>query len=186
MKKKQLLLASVAMFASGIVSANTGLYIGADIALSNETELEDNGISITADNDPGYNFVVGYDMQTHDSVKIGFEGEYRTFGEVNYSNIITADGNGVFLNAKPKLYAQGSNVYFAGLFGVGKMDLDITSTQTGVTINESSSALQYGAEIGFEFEQNLVLNAGYRAATAEIKGTDVSVSGLYAGARFKF
>lgn len=182
MKKKQLLLASVAMFASGIVSANTGFYIGADIALSNETELEDNGISITEDNDPGYNFVVGYDMQTHDSVKIGFEGEYRTFGDVNYYNVVTIDGDGVFVNTKAKLYAQGSNVYFAGLFGVGQMEFE-SSTLSG---SDSSSALQYGAEIGFELEQNLVLNAGYRAATAEFDGVDVTVSGLYAGARFKF
>mgnify|MGYP003884372259 CR=1 FL=1 len=182
MKTTQLLLASAAMFASGIVSANTGLYIGADIALSNETELEDNGISITGDNDPGYNFVVGYDMQTHDSVKIGFEGEYRTFGDVSYYNVVTIDGDGIFLNAKPKLYAQGSNVYFAGLFGVGQMEFE-SSAFSG---SDSSSALQYGAEIGFEFEQNLVLNAGYRAATAEFDGFDVTVSGLYAGARFKF
>lgn len=182
MKTTQLLLASAAMFASGIVSANTGLYIGADIALSNETELEDNGISITGDNDPGYNFVVGYDLQTHDSVKIGFEGEYRTFGDVSYYNVVTIDGDGIFLNAKPKLYAQGSNVYFAGLFGVGQMEFE-SATLSG---SDSSSALQYGAEIGFEFEQNLVVNAGYRAATAEFEGTDVTVSGLYAGARFKF
>lgn len=182
MKKKQLLLASVAMFASGIVSANTGLYIGADIALSNETEIEINDFSISSDNDPGYNFVVGYDMQTHDSVIIGFEGEYRSFGEVTFGDAPPIEGDAWFLNGKPKLYAQGSNVYFAGLFGVGQMEFE-SSAFSG---SDSSSALQYGAEIGFEFEQNLVLNAGYRAATAEFDGVDVTVSGLYAGARFKF
>lgn len=164
-------------------------YIGADIGLYNETELEfpNNAIEDSSGlSDLSYNLVGGYEFNTHDVVKLGLEAEYRKVGKVSYSDSMDIEGQAFFVNVKPKFIVKGDvlDLYVSLLAGVGSMDMDVK--MSGVSESKSEAAYQVGAELGAIVSDNIDIHLGYRNARVEIDSLDVSSQTAYVGARYKF
>lgn len=164
-------------------------YIGADIGLYNETELEfpSNAIEDSSDlSDLSYNLVGGYEFNTHDVVKLGLEAEYRKVGKVSYSDSMDIEGQAFFVNVKPKFIVKGDvlDLYVSLLAGVGSMDMDVK--MSGISESKSEAAYQVGAELGAIVSDNIDIHLGYRNARVEIDSVDVSSQTAYVGARYKF
>ncbi|EKO3615548.1 porin family protein [Vibrio metschnikovii] len=167
-------------------------YIGADLSFYNKTELEVAGISIDGKGDfgdLGYNAAIGYQFNLHDVVKIGVEGEYRSFGKINYYEQLDVKGNGAFLNVKPKFIVLGdyADVYVALLAGIGSMDMDAKLTsEPSSSYSKSEVGYQFGAEVGIIFNPAIDLYLGYRSAHVDIDDINISISSGYAGVRYHF
>ncbi|HBN6185568.1 TPA: porin family protein [Vibrio parahaemolyticus] len=190
MKTKNVLsLAVLSFFISSAAVAETdtktGFYIGADVAFANETELENSGVSIEESNDASFNVLVGYESKIEESFYLAGEVEYRTFGEVDFFGMMQADGYAIFANFKPK-YTFDSGVYLAGVFGLGQMTLKVKENDIFYGGEESETGYQFGIESGYQLNDSVSLNVGYRSANTEIDDVEISVSGFYAGARYYF
>ncbi|WP_406708018.1 outer membrane beta-barrel protein [Vibrio chanodichtyis] len=169
---------------------NRNFYIGADLSFYNKTELELGGISIDKKgdfDDLGYSAVIGYQFDIHKVVKIGVEGEYRSFGKINYYEELDVKGNGVFLNIKPKFIVLGdyADVYVGLLAGIGSMDMDAKLTNEP-SYSKSEVGYQFGAELGIIVNRAIDLYLGYRSAHVDIEDVNISISSGYAGIRYHF
>nr|WP_321459056.1 porin family protein [uncultured Vibrio sp.] len=184
MKTKNVLSLAVLSFfvsSAAVAGTKTGFYLGADVAFANETELENSGVSIEESNDVGFNAAVGYESNIEESFKLAGEVEYRTFGEVDFLGMMKADGHAIFANLKPK-YTFDNGAYIAGVFGLGQMTLkDKTSD-----VEESETGYQFGVESGYNINESISLNVGYRSANTEIDDVEIAIRGFYAGARYYF
>ncbi|MCK6265015.1 porin family protein [Vibrio sp. ZSDE26] len=177
------------------VHANTmeenkrGFYIGADLSVYNNTKLEVSDVSIQESSDFGdfgYNFLAGYEFDTHEVVKLGLEAEYRHFGKANYDDEFKIKGNGVFVNIKPKFIVQydQADVYVSLLAGIGSMDME--AQVSNVSASKSELGYQFGAELGFIVNRDIDIHLGYRAAFTEIETIEVSTGSAYTGIRYFF
>ncbi|MDE1351535.1 porin family protein [Vibrio aestuarianus] len=170
---------------AGTAHASSNAYIGADVAFLNETDLNIMEIKVTHANNMSFNLVGGYAFEIADSFQVGLEAEYRNFGEATFLNVLEVKGSAFFINAKP-IYNITDNIYVAATLGLGQMDLELKDTETGLTESETNTAFQLGLESGYQFNNSISLNFGYRSANANIDDIEVRVRGVYAGARYNF
>ncbi|MDD1781918.1 porin family protein [Enterovibrio sp. ZSDZ35] len=185
MKKVGLYAAMLALGMSTAAQANEGIYVGANVLFGAETEFEISGFAVSEGADVGFDFLVGYQMPLSDYVDLGMELEFRSFGEANFSNVLTLEGSAFYFNAKPKFYVDDArSFYVAGLVGFGSMDIELkTATDSA---SDSDSSIQFGVEAGYEMESGLGLSLGYKSATAEIQTIDFTTDGFYAGVSYRF
>ncbi|WP_411993886.1 porin family protein [Agarivorans sp. DSG3-1] len=176
---------ALSMLFASTANATGGAYIGVDFAFANDTELQFDGISISDSNDPGINLVGGYAFAPSENFKIGVEAEFRTMGDVTYLGVLKSSGSAFYLNAKPMFFFN-KNIYIAGLLGMGQMELEVKDIESGVSASESDTSFQIGAEGGYVFDNGLGLNVGYRSASADIDGIEVTTNGFFAGLRYNF
>lgn len=184
MKTKNVFSFAVLSFfisSAAVAGTKTGFYLGADVAFANDTELENSGVSIEESNDVGFNAVVGYESKLEESFKLAGEVEYQNFGEVDFLGTMKADGYAIFANLKPK-YTFNNGTYIAGVVGLGQMTLkDKTNA-----VEESETGYQFGVEGGYNINESVSLNVGYRSANTEIDDVEIAIRGFYAGARYYF
>ncbi|PFG45451.1 opacity protein-like surface antigen [Vibrio sp. ES.051] len=170
---------------AAVADTKTGFYLGTDVAFANDTELENSGASIEKSNDVGFSAVVGYESDIEESFKLAGEVEYRTFGEVDFFGVMQADGHAIFVNLKPK-YTFDTGVYIAGVLGLGQMTLKDKTNDTQYTVEESETGYQFGVESGYNINESISLNVGYRSANTEIDDVKIAIRGLYVGGRYYF
>ncbi|SDG68887.1 Outer membrane protein beta-barrel domain-containing protein [Vibrio xiamenensis] len=167
------------------------LYFGVDWVTNNQIALEASGTTIEEDSEFGhfgYNLALGYELALHRGVKLGVEAEYRSLGQVSYQNVLDVDGSGVFINAKPRFIVDydWGDMYIALLAGMGRLELEAELPVSGLSGSQTESAYQFGAELGVELNQQILVHLGYRAAYVSVGDLDVTVDGAYIGARYLF
>ncbi len=187
-------------FLSGVSFANdqqtshldhNPFYMGIDWLPANQATLDSGGISISESGDigdMGYNLVAGYELNTHRVVKVGLEAEYRQFGDVSVFDTLTLEGQGVFLNVKPKFIIEYEqvDVYVALLAGLGRLDVKAKIPSIGFSESTTETAYQFGAELGFRLTSHWDVHLGYRAAKLSDDQFDIQFDGGYVGARYAF
>ncbi|OCH19271.1 outer membrane beta-barrel protein [Aliivibrio sp. 1S128] len=185
-----LILTSASSYANvneHVQKSNNQFYIGADLSMANNVELEIGNASAEESSDLGYNLVAGYEFDTHRVVKTSIEAEYRTFGEIDNTGSLSSDGDAFFINAKAKLFVlyDFGNIYFAPMVGVGQIDINVKDS-ANQNYSKKEMGYQLGAEIGTRLPYGLDLNLGYRAAFTEIEEANLTLTGFYLGARYFF
>ena len=198
MRKQSLLLLGFASLSAsiGYVQANehvtqseSQFYAGADIEFAGRTRVSQGGASIKDTSDIGFSFYAGYefDVDFNNLVKPSLELQYRSFGDASFSTV-SMDSYGVFLNGKAKLFVlrDYGNIYFAPMFGIGHVSLDVKDSSTKQSASESEVGYQFGMEIGTRLENNIDLNAGYRTALVDIDNIDYRLDGFYLGISYAF
>lgn len=195
MKKATLALALLPMV-SFAESDLQGLYAGVDIGLFNTIELEALGMSADQDIDGlPFNIYAGYDVVPTKNVSIGFEAEYRWLSEGKYKSagqtILKVEGYGLSINVRPKFRIPQSPVYVGLLAGFGQYKNKATVYIDGDRMSDSATntGWQYGAELGYILENNLVVSLGYRTAKIDIdEGVDLEAkqSGFNLGIQYRF
>ncbi|MDN3681799.1 outer membrane beta-barrel protein [Vibrio tapetis subsp. quintayensis] len=185
-----LILSSASSYANvndHVQKSDNQFYIGADLSMANQVELEVGTASAKESSDLGYNLVAGYEFDTHQVVKTSIEAEYRTFGEIDNTGSFSSDGDAFFINAKTKLFVlyDFGNIYLAPMAGVGKININVKDS-ANQNHSKKETGYQLGVEIGTRLSQGLDLNLGYRAAFTKIEDINVTLTGFYLGARYFF
>ncbi|CAM3640015.1 outer membrane protein [Vibrio aquimaris] len=91
------------------------------------------------------------------------------------------------LNLKPKYYIAGSAVYLGGIVGIGFVNVNndtMNSGSFGSTASGDSAII--GAEIGYSFTKEFSVNLGYRTTTAKLDNVDFDMKTIFAGLDYKF
>lgn len=161
-----------------------GVYLGADVTFGSKMELKQEGVKFKESSDTAFNLVAGYEHQLVDHVKLGLEAEYRMFGDAKFDSTTKLDGYGYFVNLKPK-YLLDQGVYLAALVGIGRMTVEVKDDELGNS-RRSKFGYQFGAELGYDINENISAVAGYRYAKTKIDSLKVSVPGFYVGGRYNF
>ncbi|OLQ92889.1 hypothetical protein BIY21_11565 [Vibrio ponticus] len=164
-------------------------YLGADVVVGGSTKLKARGHTFDDSANVGVSLVGGYEFNTHNVVKPSLELEYRHYGRASIYDL-DVDGQGLFVNAKAKLFVEYNfgNVYLAPMVGIGVVNFDLKyrTDNTVYSGSETESTFQAGAEIGTRLNKNIDLSAGYRWAYADIDWLDVTLDGFYLGIRYAF
>ncbi|BBM63468.1 hypothetical protein VA249_01140 [Vibrio alfacsensis] len=109
---------------SANISAAAGtdhLYIGGNLLVGHNTELDAGFASIDESNDLGAGVFGGYSFAVHPNVDLGVELEYQHFGEAEFAENVSVEGNAFYINARPKFMDKGNNLYSALILGVGTL-----------------------------------------------------------------
>lgn len=180
-------VAALTMLVASYSFASEGPYVGVDLTFANETELKVNSVSITEDNDIGFNLLAGYDMPLSNEASLGLELEYRTYDGADFEGVLKTSGNAFFVNAAPK-YFINDNFYIGATLGFGQLELEVEVTDgiNKAKDSETGTAFQYGIQAGYVINSALSGTLGYRSMSADVDGVDTTISGLYAGLRYSF
>lgn len=200
-------LTCLAAIASTGISAQThqddahyqGPYIAADISFMNDFKVKAFGYEDSGDAGESYNIRVGYDVDINmgPQVLLGVEVEYRDLGEFSerYSNdSLTATGDGVSFNLRPKFYFDNAPIYVAGIVGFGRYDLKATYAEYDSSRNQydidslrkRENAWQFGGELGTRINDRIDFAVSYRVVKFDIdKHVDIDARGLTVGVAYR-
>ncbi len=194
----------IVLSTSAFANADTsdrGFYIGADVGLYNNTKVEWDDESEQENSDFGefgFNLVGGYEFNTHKVLKLGVEAEYRQFGKVTHEEVVEVEGQGYFVNVKPKFIVEydQADVYLSLLAGLGSIKAEYKDEI--LKASKSKIGYQLGAEFGVILNRDIDLHIGYRLANmldvdyrdlekdVEIVDTDFKFGSAYMGVRYFF
>ncbi|EJB5269016.1 porin family protein [Vibrio vulnificus] len=177
-----------------------GWYVGLEVIKADVAINEVNEVSY--DLDAGVQFAIGYDKKISDAFLIGIEGEYvlygsKTFGQVaanSTAGVVMADVEASFssfgLNIRPKYYVANSNFYVGGLLGFASTSYEYELTKedfkSASLDSDTNTGINYGVEVGYEFDSGWMLQGGYRGVATEFNDVNVDITALYFGGRYKF
>lgn len=125
------------------------LYVGGNLLVGHNTELDAGFASIDESNDLGAGVFVGYSFAVHSNVDLGVELEYQHFGEAEFAESVSVEGNAFYINARPKFMEKGNNLYSALILGVGTLQGE--TNIFGVSESDSKFSYQAGLEVGYMF-----------------------------------
>ncbi|MBE3651945.1 hypothetical protein BOO91_03355 [Vibrio navarrensis] len=203
-----LALAMGAAFAAGAeeieqtqVGPKQGWYVGLE-GLKTEVSINDANAK-SYDLDAGAAFAIGFDKKITDNFVTGIEFEYVNYGSKTLGSalatttnggIVSADVEGSFsgygLNIRPKYYFSNTKFYVGALLGYSatKFEVELTkSNYNSATMeSESGNGFTYGIEAGYEFDSGWMIQGGYRGLGTEFYDTNVDLTALYIGGRYKF
>ncbi|MGF1860147.1 porin family protein [Photobacterium profundum] len=185
MKKTIFALTIASLLSAQALASKDGFYVGADIASS----------SLDGDSfDSGFGLTAGYDFQVAPQIVIGVEAELRNLGKDKVSEEFLGDNYAAELkarsfgiNVKPKYYFN-DNFYAGVQLGLHNFrnELKLTKNVESKTFKDNDTSLSYGLEAGYDFNQNVAIKAGYKAANTKIEGFDADYGTFYIGANYKF
>ncbi|EIA1625483.1 porin family protein [Vibrio parahaemolyticus] len=181
-------LKKIVLFAllSANVSAAAGtdhLYVGGNLLVGHNTELDAGFASIDESNDLGAGVFGGYSFAVHPNVDLGVELEYQHFGEAEFAENVSVEGNAFYINARPKFMEKGNNLYSAFILGVGTLQGE--TNILGASESDSKFSYQAGLEVGYMFN-DIDVSVGYRYRAAEFDGVDLEIQGVTVGMRYNF
>ncbi|GHY03093.1 hypothetical protein VCSRO161_3622 [Vibrio cholerae] len=179
--KKMILLALLS--ASASASEVDHFYVGGNLLVGHNTELDAGFATIDDNNDLGGGVYAGYNFSVHPNVDLGVELEYQHFGEAEFAENVSVKGNAFYINARPKFIAKGNNLYSALILGVGSLKGE--TNVFGLSESESKFSYQAGLELGYMIN-NVDLAIGYRYRAAEFDGVDIKIQGVTVGMRYNF
>lgn len=179
---KKIILLSILFSASSFASDNH-FYTGASLLVSDNTKLKSDDGSIDESNDLGFNAFGGYSFSVSPNIDLGVELEYQHFGEAEFVDDVSVEGDAFFINARPKFIESRNNLYSALILGVGS--LEGKTNIYGESESESEIAYQAGIEIGYMLDQ-IDIGVGYRYRYAKFDDVDFSIQGITAGVRYNF
>jgi len=181
--KKWLLIGLLVVGVSTQSSASEGVYLGGDLLIGNDTELDDGSGSIKEGNELGASIYTGYSFYLNESVDLGLELEYQRLGKAEASSGASVEGDAVYINARPKFTEDGTSLYSAVLFGAGVLRGE--ADYNGLKESESKVSYQLGLEVGYMFG-DIDVSLGYRYRATKIKSVDITIQGVTAGVRYNF
>lgn len=181
--KKLILLTLLSASASASASEADHFYVGGNLLVGHNTELDAGIATIDENNDLGGGVYAGYNFAVHPNVDFGVELEYQHFGEAEFFENASVKGNAFYINARPKFIDKGNNLYSALILGVGSLKGE--TNVLGVSESESKFSYQAGLEVGYMIN-NIDLSIGYRYRAAEFDGIDINIQGVTVGMRYNF
>lgn len=179
---KKLILLTL-LSASASASEADHFYVGGNLLVGHNTELDAGIATIDENNDLGGGVYAGYNFAVHPNVDFGVELEYQHFGEAEFFENASVKGNAFYINARPKFIDKGNNLYSALILGVGSLKGE--TNVLGVSESESKFSYQAGLEVGYMIN-NIDLSIGYRYRAAEFDGIDINIQGVTVGMRYNF
>lgn len=69
---------------------------------------------------------------------------------------------------------------------MGKYEFEISESITGSRETSNETAYKYGIEIGAQFDENFIVNAGWKESYYDEHGVSIDIHGLYLGAGYRF
>ncbi|MDF5276497.1 outer membrane beta-barrel protein, partial [Vibrio parahaemolyticus] len=133
--------------ASASASEADHFYVGGNLLVGHNTELDAGIATIDENNDLGGGVYAGYNFAVHPNVDFGVELEYQHFGEAEFFENASVKGNAFYINARPKFIDKGNNLYSALILGVGSLKGE--TNVLGVSESESKFSYQAGLEVGY-------------------------------------
>ncbi|MBU2898556.1 outer membrane protein [Vibrio hepatarius] len=201
MKKAVLaaLVAAASFQAVGSEYVSDGWYIGLDVidtelSAKNWTEGAVSSNSVSDVSSTSLAAAVGYDFNLVEYLYLGVELEYAYYGSFD----VVLDGSiqypvqkleftALNLNLKPKYYIADTAVYLGGIFGIGFVNGNNDSMNSGTYGSSASGdSVIMGAELGYNFTKELSVNLGYRTTTAKFDNVDFDMKTIFAGLDYKF
>ncbi|WP_282175460.1 outer membrane protein [Vibrio diabolicus] len=179
--KKLILLALLS--ASASANEVDHFYVGGNLLVGHNTELDAGIATIDESNDLGGGVYAGYNFAVHPNVDLGVELEYQHFGEAEFNEYVSVKGDAFYINARPKFIDKGNKLYSALILGVGSLKGE--TNVFGISESESKFSYQAGLEVGYMLD-NVDLAIGYRYRSAEFDGVDINIQGVTVGMRYNF
>lgn len=183
------------------VGPKQGWYVGLE---GLKTEVSANDVNAKSyDLDAGAAFAIGFDKKITDNFVTGIEFEYVNYGSKKLGSALATTTNGGIvsadveesfsgygLNIRPKYYFSNTKFYLGALLGYSatKYEIELTkSNYNSATMgSESGNGFTYGIEAGYEFDSGWMIQGGYRGLGTEFYDTNVDLTALYIGGRYKF
>lgn len=181
-----------------------GFYVGATLDPINTTDMAVTGFgSDSYDNDFGFSLIVGYDHLLNQNLSLGLSVEYNNLGDSSYSDsmyvgmpglpVISYKENisvsGFSATIRPKFYFTNLPIYISPYVGLGRYEFEVeVSTNISPTEKDSinETFIKYGIEVGAQFDNNLMVSAGWKESFYDDNGIEIDIHGLYAGIGYRF
>lgn len=182
-----LLCMSSSVFASATHNIQPGWYLGIDAMFSDyDSEWGE------PDLDVGFGFNFGYEFVVSPRFTTGLEFEFAMLGSEQVGDGVFGSSGGGYVvadieenlsainvNLRPKYFVY-ENLYVGAILGFGSISYDLEATKSGykpLTISDDSDmAINYGIEVGYFFNNGLILKGGVRKMSPSfdinIEGTD--------------
>lgn len=163
----------------------SGWYVGVYKTFHNSTKFTLDSSSATENAGPQYGASVGYDFALTSNFVLGAEAEYRELGSEVYSQLIKIRTDGYSFNLIPKYYL--TDHWFVGaLIGYGYYQVIAKVPLLSIEEKVSHSAIQFGAETGWRWDNGISAVVGYRYIPLSEDETGLDYTSVTAGLRYQF